>query len=110
MALSAGLALSGQANPVLALAFLSCFLLAVCVSLLHVVLRGRFPLGSFGPSETQIGMAALCGLAYVWPAAEVLGWRVTLFDLALLATILINVVDWSIAISKLWAELEGPRS
>lgn len=109
VALSAGLALSGLASPVLALAFLSCFLLAVCVSLLHIVLRGRFPLGSFGPSETQIGMAALCGLVYLWPWADVLGWRVALFDLALLATIVINVVDWGIAIGRLWAELEGPR-
>lgn len=106
-----GLAFSGLTNTVLALLFLVCFLLAACVALLHIVLRGRFPLGRLGPSEAQLSLATLCVLVYLWPGlgATALGVRLSIVDLALLATIALNIADWSVAIMRLWRELEGPR-
>ncbi|HET7767805.1 MAG TPA: CDP-alcohol phosphatidyltransferase family protein [Chloroflexota bacterium] len=108
-ALTFGLALSGNVHPYLPLTYLALFLLGVVLSLLHVVLRQRQPLGRFGPSEVQMGMVLLALLAFashgpvVHLAGHPLGW----FDVGLLTAFPISLVEISVSATRLYLELDA---
>lgn len=79
-ALCFGLAFSGTMPPLLPVALLTIFLIAVFLSSLHIVLRREFPMGRIGPSESQAFLLLLSVVSYVLSGPVVtvqgvaLGW------------------------------------
>jgi len=84
--------------------YLNGIVLALCI----MVLRRRFLLGRFGPSEVQAVLIVVSLLSFFRPGSSitVAGIPLSWFDLALLVILPIWFVEWLVTVIRFTRELE----
>ena len=87
------------------------FLMELNLSLFHIILRQRFPLGRVGPAEGRAFLIILSLLTFFWNGSVVTiggrpcGW----FDIALMVLVPIGILEWLVTAVKLYHELTPAR-
>jgi archaetidylinositol phosphate synthase len=82
------------------------------VTLMHIIMRQRFPLGRLSPAEGRLGLIVLSLLTMAWPvplltiAGHTLGW----FEAGVLLTLPFAIGERLIDGIKLYFELSPPQS
>jgi phosphatidylglycerophosphate synthase len=105
-----GLAFANYTNTALVLLAIVAYQVLFHLTLMQIVVRGRFSLGRFGPAEGRFGLMGLTLLAYVWPGAVLtiagtpLGW----FDLGVTTATGLALIERLAGAFRLYRELEPP--
>ena len=106
-----GLAFSGFTNTALVLSTIIAYQVLFHITLMQMVLRGRFVLGRFGPAEGRFGLMALTALAFLMPgpilsiAGAPLGW----FDLGVATATALALAERVRDAIALYRELAPPQ-
>jgi archaetidylinositol phosphate synthase len=106
-----GIAFASYTNTVLMLFCLLSYPILSFLTLMHIVMRQRFPLGRFSPAEGRLGLIVLALLTWIYPGPLLtlfdtpLGWFDLLIPLSLIPAIWEKTAD---AIA-LYRELAPPQ-
>lgn len=106
-----GLAFSGYTNAALVLSTIIAYQILFHLTLMQMVLRGRFVLGRFGPAEGRFGLMALTLLGFLMPGpvlalgALSLGW----FDLGVATATTLALAERVRDALGLYRELAPPN-
>jgi archaetidylinositol phosphate synthase len=109
-ALAIGAAVSGLVQPVLALLAIVMFLLKVVQSMLHFVLRQRFPMGRVGPTEAQFAAVFLTLLLipFAHPVVYVQQFPLTLLDVGIVVVLFATAVEQTLHSICFYQQLAPP--
>ncbi len=105
-----GIAFASYTNTVLMLCCLLSYPLMSFLTLMHIVMRQRFPLGRLSPAEGRLGLIILAALTMAFPGplltfvGQPLGW----FDLALPIALLPAIAEKTADAVALYRELAPP--
>lgn len=91
--------------------YLLTYPLMTFLTMMHIIMRGRFPLGRLSPAEGRVGLIVLALLSYTWPQplitlfGHTLGW----FELGMSVTIPIAIIERVVDAVQLYRELAPPQ-
>jgi archaetidylinositol phosphate synthase len=91
--------------------YLLTYPLMTFLTMMHIIMRGRFPLGRLSPAEGRVGLILLALLTYAWPQPLVtlfghtLGW----FELGMSITIPLAIIERVVDSVQLYRELSPPQ-
>jgi phosphatidylglycerophosphate synthase len=107
-----GIVFSSYAHDfALLMLYLLTYPLMTFMTMMHIIMRGRFPLGRLSPAEGRVGLIVLALLTYVWPQpiVTILGHTLGWFELGMSLTIPLAIIERVVDAVRLYQELAPPQ-